>query len=305
MKAHLHPITATLSLIAITSCLAPSLNAQTDRRPASTVPATDLTNGVYIASIDVADHGLRRYQGDKLLNSEGAELGSVRDFVVDPASSRVRYMVVSTGGVLGGMGNSLRLVPMEAVSRGRAANTLVVDILQSQWLQIPPVHDEDYIADRFNISAAQHGELVRRFGSASSNVRTSPTTSTAVATTGEVLGLIRASALRGRAVTAGQSRIGKVENIIFDVDRGTAAALIDSDGDFTGTTGKYLVPLNRLALTAASQPLTTTLTRADFDRATPSNLGPAINAAAPPIRTDEPPLTPTGRANANDRPLPR
>jgi len=217
----------------------------------------------------------------------------------------VRYVVVSSGGVLGGMGNSLRLVPTEAVSHGKQPNTFVVDILQSGWLQTPAVSDADYVADRFNISAAQHGELVRRFGSASSNPHNSAVFPNIAAAGSEGLGLLRASELRGRAITAGERHVGKIENIILDLDRGTAAALVDSAGEFTGTRGKYLVPLNRLVLSPPSQLITTTLTRADFDRASPSNFAPASNAAISEPRGVEPPLSPTGRANANDRPTTR
>ena len=58
---------------------------------------------MFIASPEAEKHGLRRYDGQKLLNTEGAELGTIKDLIVHPQTSRVRYVVVSSGGVLGGI----------------------------------------------------------------------------------------------------------------------------------------------------------------------------------------------------------
>jgi hypothetical protein len=259
--------------------------------PAVNAGAVDLSRGVYLASIDVEDRSLRRYAGQNLLNTEGAELGAVRDFIVHPATSRVRYVVVSTGGVLRGMGNSLRLVPFEALRRGTRGNTFEVDILQSAWLQVPPVSDEHYVIDRFEISPAQHEQMVRRFHAGDSPARNIPAASQSAET-----GLVRATTLRGKAVHVANRKVGDIENIIIDLEAGTAAALLDSSGDFTGTTAKYLIPLSGLAFSNARQdPIGMTLARADFDRAVPANLGrPETGAASIAV---ERPLTPTGRTD--------
>jgi sporulation protein YlmC with PRC-barrel domain len=264
--------------------------------------APDLAQGVYLASIDAEDRSLRRYAGFRLLNTESAELGTVRDFIVHPSSSRVRYAVISSGGVLGGIGNSLRLVPVEALRRGQEPKTFAIDILQSAWLQTPPISDDDYVADRFAISAEQHQTLTQRFAAANpsgSRPMTARVT-TNTAPNAETDRLIRASALRGKKVTAGDRHVGNVENIILDLEQGTAAALLDASGEFTGTTGKYLVPLSRLAITAPPQNMVSTvLTRADFDRAQPSNFGLSSDPRS------EPGLSPTGRSSAEPQPMRR
>jgi hypothetical protein len=115
-----------------------------------------------------------------------------------------------------------------------------------------------------------------------------------------VSGLIRASAVRGKAVHVAGRKVGDIENIILDLDRGTAAALLDASGDFTGTTAKYLVPLSRLVFDFPRQdPIGTTLTRADFDRAKPSSFEGSGAVAAQRIQsTTDAPLAPTGRTTA-------
>lgn len=306
----MNPLTiklTTASLLAIASCLstATAQDRRTDRPlQTTTTNSADLASGVFVASIDAEDRSLRRYAGRKLLNTEGAELGEIRDFVVHPPTSRIHYVVVSSGGVLGGMGNSLRLVPIEAVRITGPRDTFEVDILHSAWLQIPPISDENYVIDRFDLSPTHHQQLVQRFGVASRNdqlaVRNDQPVGPVLATASpnDATGLIRASVLRGKAVRLGDRKVGDIENIILDLARGTAAALLDASGDFTGTTAKYLVPLSRLAFDSPRQdPIGTTLTRADFDRAAPSHWATTGVATATQPRMVEPVLTPTGRTS--------
>jgi sporulation protein YlmC with PRC-barrel domain len=258
--------------------------------------AIDLSQGVFLPSIDTEDRSLRRYAGQKLLNTQGAELGTIKDFIVHPLSSHVRYLVVSSGGVLGGMGNSLRLVPTEVVRLRTSDNRLEVDILQSAWLQIPPISDENYVTDHFDISTAQHQGVVQRFGTANYTGGPAITATTPAAAPGAYNGLIRASTIRGKAVRATDRKVGNIENIIIDLARGTAAALIDSSGEFTGTAGKYLVPLSRLVFENPSRnPVGTTLTRADFDAARPISMGLTRSPADPARSSGELAPTPTGR----------
>jgi hypothetical protein len=234
------------------------------------------------------------------MNTEGAELGTIRDLIVHPPSSRVRYLVVSSGGVLRGIGNSLRLVPVEAVRHRTQDNRLAVDILQSAWLQIPPISDENYVVDRFDISDAQHEAMVQRFGSTSrprGAVSTAAPTQTAQAPTS---GLVRGSVLCRKKVSVADQSIGEIENIIVDLERGTAAALFDSSGQFTSTKAKYLIPLNRLTFgTSPRDPFGLTLTRDDFDRAPIANFGSVETATAQARVVAEPALTPTGRTTSD------
>lgn len=326
MKALPQTFRRNVSLLAIASCLTNLSSAQEDRRRTDPTPsqsrnsavdaratsrAIDLSQNVLIASIDAEERSLRRYAGQKMLNTEGAELGTIRDFIVRPQSSQVRYFVVSSGGFLGGMGNSLRLVPVEVVQRTSSQDAFEVDILQSAWLQVPPVSDANYVIDRFDVSGTRHQEMIGRFGSAGRTDRPaiarSPTTTTPQ---DESSGLIRASVLRGKAVHAADRKVGDIENIIVDVDSGTAAALVDASGGFTGTTGKYLIPLNRLAFESLRQgPIGSNLTREDFDRAQTSNFGLAARTEATQTRSaveerqtrstvEERSFPPTGRPNS-------
>ena len=213
----------------------------------------------------------------------------------------MRYLVVSSGGI-GGMGNKLRLVPVETVRRTNRG--LEVEILQSAWLEVPPVSDANYVVDRFDISPAQHQIMVQQFQSPNSSARpVDAPLGTPGAPGGQVVsGLLRASALRGKDARIGNEPVGEIKDVIVDLARGTAAALLESAGGFTGTAAKYIVPLSRFTLETAKQnPIGTTLTRADFDRAQPATFGSISATAAQEARTgNEQPLTPTGRPTTAD-----
>jgi sporulation protein YlmC with PRC-barrel domain len=304
MKDSMHKLTISAALLAFAPCFVTVCHGQVAIAPPPPPPTIDLTQGVYIASSDVDHRSLRHYAGHKLFNTEGAELGSVRDFLVHPATNRIHYAVVSTGGVLGGMGNSLRLVPMESLRRGTHGNHFEVDILQAHWLQLPPINDQDYVVDRFDISPTRHQELVQRFGPGDRVARSGVALSTPGTTA--YPGLIRASVIRGKTVRTADRKVGDVENIILDLDRGTVGALLDTVADFTGTSAKYVVPLSYLAFNDSRQnPVSTTLSRADFDAARPAIFPvqtfavatpppPQVVVTTPPPVVSQPSGAPTG-----------
>jgi len=59
--------------------------------------------------------------GDAVVNSAGEKLGKIEDFMLDVESGRIRYAVLSFGGVLG-IGNKLFAVPPERSPSTPATN---------------------------------------------------------------------------------------------------------------------------------------------------------------------------------------
>lgn len=303
MKSSLRSITAVL-LPALAAALLGADRATTrdstrDRHATMTTTAAAdndaLTDGVHLASIYAEDRSLRRYAGQHLWNRDGADLGEIKDFIVHVPTGRLHYAVVSTGGVLG-MGNRLRLVPVEALREDDdGAPHITVDILQSRWLQVPPVSDDDYVLDHFAISEAQRAQIGNWFGVDQREPQAGqPADAAATA------GLMRASALRGKLVRAGDRDAGSIENILIDLPNRRAALLVDAEGDFTGTDADYIVPLARLQMDNPRQnPIPTKLTRADFATAAPSNFGfPRARPMAERRDATDPTLAPTGRPTA-------
>lgn len=74
----------------------------------------------------------------------GEEVGTVDDALVDPASLRTAFLMVSDGGVLG-VGRHMRLVPLDAVER--LDNQLVVIDRDRDLIQAAPAYRDDFSED--------------------------------------------------------------------------------------------------------------------------------------------------------------
>ena len=79
--------------------------------------------------------------GDVVVNRAGEKLGKIEDFMVDVGSGRIRYAVLSFGGVLG-IGNKLFAVPPEALAFDAANERLILDV-DRQRLENAPGFDRD------------------------------------------------------------------------------------------------------------------------------------------------------------------
>lgn len=65
--------------------------------------------------------------GDSVRNSAGDAVGRIEDLVIDMATGRVNYAVLSFGGFLG-VGGRLFAVPWEALERDDASQAFILDI---------------------------------------------------------------------------------------------------------------------------------------------------------------------------------
>ena len=79
--------------------------------------------------------------GDAVVNTAGEKLGKIEDFMLDVESGRIRYAVLSFGGVLG-IGNQLFAVPPEALAFDAANERLILDV-DRQRLENAPGFDRD------------------------------------------------------------------------------------------------------------------------------------------------------------------
>jgi hypothetical protein len=79
--------------------------------------------------------------GDPVVNAAGEKLGKIEDFMLDAGSGRIRYAVLSFGGVLG-IGNKLFAVPPEALTFDAAHQRLTLDV-ERERLERAPGFDKD------------------------------------------------------------------------------------------------------------------------------------------------------------------
>ncbi|MGH7556707.1 MAG: PRC-barrel domain-containing protein [Gemmatimonadota bacterium] len=79
--------------------------------------------------------------GDKVVNSQGEDLGKIEEFMLDLENGRIRYAVLSFGGFLG-MGDRLFAIPPEALRLDTENEQLVLDLDRSR-LENAPGFDRD------------------------------------------------------------------------------------------------------------------------------------------------------------------
>jgi sporulation protein YlmC with PRC-barrel domain len=79
--------------------------------------------------------------GDTVFNAAGENLGKIEDFMLDVESGRIRYAVLSFGGVLG-IGNKLFAVPPEALTVDASRKCFVLDV-EKERLENAPGFDKD------------------------------------------------------------------------------------------------------------------------------------------------------------------
>jgi uncharacterized protein YrrD len=75
-------------------------------------------------------------KGDSVKNMEGESLGRIEDFMLDMGAGRVRYAVLSFGGIAG-IGDKLFAVPPEALRIDVDKTCLVLDVDKDRLKDAP------------------------------------------------------------------------------------------------------------------------------------------------------------------------
>jgi sporulation protein YlmC with PRC-barrel domain len=82
--------------------------------------------------------------GDSVRNTAGDNLGRIEDLVIDMATGRVNYAVLSFGGFLG-VGGRLFAVPWEALERDAESETFILHI-EKAALGDGPIPETEYLS---------------------------------------------------------------------------------------------------------------------------------------------------------------
>jgi sporulation protein YlmC with PRC-barrel domain len=102
--------------------------------------------------------------GSRVKNHNGERLGSVTDLVVDVDSGEVAYVIVSGGGLLGGIGGEMRPVPPDAFEVRPAEGIiggieLILDVQEQQWRRAPSIR-RDQLS---RLEQDERSQEIRRF----------------------------------------------------------------------------------------------------------------------------------------------
>lgn len=317
------------SIFAISSALLPAATRTTNQQLSGMKIQSD--KPLQLAPDDIERRGIEKFIGNDLLDANGEKLGSIKEFMIQAESGRVVYAVVSSGGVAG-IGDTLRLLPFQAIQRTADKDGFTTSVQKSRWSGLPLISQDDFKAGRINLTEDQHRQLSKSYaeidptdteiaryplppapapGSATATDSTiavdrpAPTTSAATAQSGAQADfgqrMVRATEIEGKSVRVGNSEVGEVEDVVIDFERGFAMALVETESEFIKPDDtEFLISLSQLQLEPGQDTITTKLTQADFEEAQLKHTGLAANdARGERARRDnnvaDEALTPTGR----------
>ncbi|PRX90885.1 PRC-barrel domain-containing protein [Paraburkholderia sp. BL25I1N1] len=96
--------------------------------------------------------------GNKVVSSDGAEIGKISDIMLDVRSGRVTYAVLSEGGFLG-IGSTLHAIPWSALTLDTDEMCFFVDITAEE-VRNEPGFDKDHWPSMADV---QWGATVHRY----------------------------------------------------------------------------------------------------------------------------------------------
>ena len=89
--------------------------------------------------------------GDKVVNTAGEQLGSIKELMIDLEAGLIAYAVLSFGGFLG-MGDKLFAIPWEALIVNTENHTFILDV-DKEVLENAPGFDKDNWPDNAKYEA--------------------------------------------------------------------------------------------------------------------------------------------------------
>lgn len=81
--------------------------------------------------------------GKHVQNLDGKELGEIQDLAVSPHDGRIRYAVLSYGGILG-MGDKYFAIPWEALKLGKDREYFAVNVKEKELENAPGFDKDDW-----------------------------------------------------------------------------------------------------------------------------------------------------------------
>jgi sporulation protein YlmC with PRC-barrel domain len=100
--------------------------------------------------------------GNKVFNSEGEPLGSIKDLVIDLDDAQIAYAVLSFGGFMG-LGDKLFAIPLEALTFDTRENHVVLDV-DKDVLTTVPGFDKDRWPDNAQYEAGWLLDIYEYYG---------------------------------------------------------------------------------------------------------------------------------------------
>ena len=100
--------------------------------------------------------------GNKVVNSEGEQLGNIKDLMIDLDDAQIAYAVLSFGGFFG-LGDKLFAIPLEALIVRSEDQTVILDV-DKEVLRNAPGFDNDHWPDHAQYEAGWLLDIYEYYG---------------------------------------------------------------------------------------------------------------------------------------------
>ena len=100
--------------------------------------------------------------GNKVVNPEGEQLGSIKELMIDLDDGQVAYAVLSFGGFLG-LSDKLFAIPLEALTFDTENQTAILDV-DKEVLKNAPGFDKDHWPDNAQYEAGWLLDIYEYYG---------------------------------------------------------------------------------------------------------------------------------------------
>jgi sporulation protein YlmC with PRC-barrel domain len=217
----------------------------------------------------------RQLTGMKVEDTDGQNIGTLRNLVVDLNTGKLRYAVIGSGGFLGVRATS-KLAPSQVMSAATAKrHTLSINATTAQW-EHAPVFKASILTSLSEPTRAR--EISRYFEKGPGGV--SSQAHSALSTTGRDTGqsnaptaaLKFASDVIGmRVVNQKQEKIGEVLDLLVSFGEPRPAFAIISTGKLLHRDHQYAVPLSALSRSDKDKKLTLNADAATLQQSPPFN----------------------------------
>ncbi|MDQ1274939.1 MAG: hypothetical protein QG610_512, partial [Euryarchaeota archaeon] len=191
-------------------------------------------------------------KGDKVVNGAGEDIGKIEELMVDLRDGRVGYVVLSFGGFLG-MGDKLFAIPWKALQLRLHEHEFLLDVPKEtlenakgfdkdNW----PVTNREWLSSTYSYYGYQpywQTEIAGQIGVPGETV-TERTARTERTSSRENPDFLSAGTIKGdKVVNRAGNDIGKIEELMIDLQDGRIAYVTVSHGGFLGIGNKlFAIP---------------------------------------------------------------
>ncbi|MGB9929184.1 MAG: PRC-barrel domain-containing protein [Methanosarcina sp.] len=182
---------------------------------------------------------------DKVINTDGEDLGKFEDLMIDLADGRIAYAALSFGGIMG-LGTKLFAIPWKALTLRVHEHAFVLDVPKEVLKKAEGFEKDNWPATSRESLSTMYGYYGYRpyweTGATEGVQLPGHTVSETTTRTGEAgSGFLRATKIQGEKVVNREGdSLGKIEDLMFDLQDGRIAYAVISHGGILGIGSKHI-----------------------------------------------------------------